>query len=173
MPPYFDKLSTSLTVAHIKHAVLSELRLHLADLGHIQRIVGTLTAYDGGTQRQSQRVQRRLIDLQLRQVRAMLLAMAELKQPALRDVNVAFRCGAVYAHSAGLQIIYTQQRRGLFALVAFPCRIVSAQTVQYEAQTVVTEVQFAQAHQSQANFQGHQHTRHPALHGIHPVVSLA
>ncbi len=81
---------------------------HCGTLRQRERVIGRLASDDRRRQRQAERSEPRQRDLPLRQIGAMLLAVAELAQPVGR--HVGSRCRGVEAHHAALQVIDTQHR---------------------------------------------------------------
>src|SRR5207247_5964356 len=95
-------------IADESHALTSQALLHTFDFGYIQRVISSFTRQNCRGERQAQWIEHRDVDLDLRQVWPMILAMAKLKQPISTHVYIALGRGAVDAHSCWLQIINSQ-----------------------------------------------------------------
>jgi hypothetical protein len=129
-----------LAVAYIQQPALSEALPHAGDGGKIQRIIGPLARHDIRRHGQPQGIQDREHHLDLRQIRAMVLAVAKLEQPILRDGPIAARRGTIEAHPLGLQVVHAQQVLGQGAFKSLPAGII-AQRLQHGRQAVVTDIE--------------------------------
>ena len=112
-------------IAHVEHAMALDTRPDFAHLGHIQRVVRTFAADDGGGQRHPQRVQHRQAYFELRQVGPPLLAVAELEQAVPGHADMAFHRRAVEAHPPGLQVVHAKQYAALLGFIGFPSLILA------------------------------------------------
>ena len=72
-------MSRHLAVADKQQATAAQTLLHPLDTRDIQGIIGALARHHIGGQGHPQRIENRLHHFDLRQIRAMILAMAKLK----------------------------------------------------------------------------------------------
>src|SRR5229473_7786487 len=91
----------------------------------IQAIIGPLSADNRDARGQPQRIQGRELDLHLRQVGSVILAMPKLKQAGWAGLDVATDRGTIDAHPAGVQIIRADQVLTQLPLTDLPPLIVT------------------------------------------------
>ena len=157
-------------IADIQQAWRIQARAHPCDGGQIQRVIGPFAREHLGGQRQAQRVQRRQHDLELPQVRSMVLAMSQLQQAVLTHGPITAGGCRVQAHAVGVQVIHPHQVPRQFLLECPPVLIV-AQVLQDISQSVITQIAHLQRGVATAS-QRFQATLRPGLHAIHPMVGL-
>jgi len=143
---------------------------HPLDLRDVERIVGLFATNDGRSQRQSERIERRNTDFQLRQIGTMILAVAELQQPVGRDLAVRFGRRHVESNQFVMQIVDAQDML-VERIFKCPPAFVVAQIIERLSQSVIGEIGLAEGH-AQPGAQGLQAGRRPGPEMAQAVIAL-
>src|SRR5882672_10494631 len=159
-----------LRIPDVGQAVLPQGRMYPLDLRYVQRIIPAVPAHHRGRQRQAQWIQDREVDLQLRQVRAMILAVAELQQTLRSHAAIGLGRGRIQAHPRRMQVIHPQGALSEVPLELLPGRIFT-QVIKGGGQPIITEVQRPYL-RAQAGAQGLPASLRPRLDMAHPVIGL-
>ena len=159
-----------LAVADVQQPGAPDCLAHLGHRRHIQSIVGPAPRHKLADQGQAQRVQARQHDLDLRQIRAVIFAVAELQQAVLGHGPVACGRRAVEPHRPPLQIVHPQQTLVQRHLKRLPAGVIT-QGGQDIRQPIIGEVQRAD-HLRTALAQRHQALFGPRLHMGQAMITL-
>src|SRR5262249_50154814 len=109
-----------LFITDIQQAAFAGRFSDTSDLRFIELIVGRIDLDDGRRSWQSQRIQTRHTDLDLRQIGAMIFAVAKLEQPALAYSGVGLTGSRIQAHDFRIQVVNAQQPTTQLSLERLP-----------------------------------------------------
>jgi hypothetical protein len=141
---------------------------HLLDGRNVQRIIGGFADHYLRHHRQPQGIQRREHHFELRQIRAMILTVAELKQPILAHPPIATGRRAIQPHALRVQLVHADDALVEGRLKALP-RFRLGQRIQHQRQPVITPRAFMHL-LAGTQVQRVQPMGHPALDLIHPMI---
>jgi hypothetical protein len=119
--------------------VPAEARLDPRHAGHRQRIIGPLTRHPIRGERHPQGVQNGLHDCDLRQVGALLLAVAKLEQASFTHRGVHAGAGTIDLHPCGSPVIYPHRMLMQGRLKGSPPRVIT-QAPQHTCEPVIGEI---------------------------------
>ena len=164
-----------LAIHHKGLATLAEGLLHLLDLWHIQRIIGTVARDDHRGYRHAQRVQGGQGDLDLRQVVA-ILAVAELDvTQVVLNLDIGVGGAGIDAKEVGLEIVYADDVLVEVHLEVLPDQVlvvfVQGEAVEDVGQAVILEVQGADGF-AQSGLESVPVGLRPGLKAVEAVVAL-
>ncbi len=129
-----------------------------------------LARQDFGRKRHPQRVQAGKHELELGQVGAVILPVAQLQKPLFVDIGIAAGGGGINAHALRLQVIDSHQLAHQFLLKRVPVRVMGEQP-QHIRQSIISQIRWAQSLHPTSP-QRFQSSACPLLHAIHAVICL-
>ena len=115
-------------------------RPHTINLRDVERVVGCIACHDRSRKRQPERVKRRQTNLDLRQVRPVILAVSKLKQRVIAHSGVSLAGSRIHSHQLRLQVVDAQQFTIQFLLEWTPPFQV-AKLIEKAGQSVVAEIE--------------------------------
>src|SRR5262249_16551368 len=131
-----------LFITDIQQAAFAGRFSDTSDLRFIERIVGRIALDDGRRSWQSQRIQTRHTDLDLRQIGAMIFAVAKLEQPAVAYSGIGLTGSRIQAHDFRIQVVNAQQPTTQLSLERLPHGTIP-HLRQEVSQSVITEIKRA------------------------------
>jgi hypothetical protein len=131
-------MSRHLTIANKQQPASLQTLLNPLNTRDVERVIGTFARHNVRGQGHREGVENSLHDFDLRQIRAMVFAMAKLKEALFTHTGIGARRGAIDVHALGAQIInpYSMLIQSVFK--RDPTLIVT-QMAQNDFETVIGE----------------------------------
>src|SRR6266851_1345183 len=158
-----------LAVTHLEQPVPAHARLHPRNTGYIEGVIGSRTRHHIRGQRHSQGIQNGLHHFDLRQVRAIILAVAKLEEASFRHHSIGTGAGAIDMHPFGGEVIHPHRVLIQGRLKSSPPRVIT-QVPQHDFESVIGEID-ASDRLSGRDPQGPKPLRHPGFNMHHAVVT--